>query len=106
MRHRAMLSLAIAGMFILASVAVSRADCYHKSESSQGSTSEMTAPSSEQGTEAPEAGTYQRQEATEAGKLPPGENAMRSGPEFRSGEDIPVFEASGEMYRLNIDTGP
>ncbi len=111
MRHRAMLSLAIAGMFILASAAVSRANWYHKSESSQGSSSEMTSPSSEQGTEAPEAGTYERQEATEAGKLPPGEDAMGPRSEFRSGgnipgENIPLAESNGEVYRLGIDTGP
>ncbi len=106
MRHRAMLSLAIAGMFILASAAVSGANWYQESESSGGSTSEMTSPSSEQGMGAPEAGTYEGREATEAGKLPSDKDTMRSGREFRGDETIPVVEANGEVYRLGIDTGP
>ena len=106
MRRTAMLSLAIAGMFILMSTGVSRANWYHKSGSSEGSSSEMTSPSGEPGTEAPQAGTYESQEASDAGKLPLGENTMNSGSKFRGDEDVPAIDVGGLKYRVGIDTGP
>ncbi len=104
MRQRAMLTLAIAGMFILATAAVSHANWYHKSESSEGSTSEMTSPG-EPGSEAPQAETYEQQQPSEAGQLPPDAN-FRSGNDFQSGEPVGSVEAGGLEYRQGIDTGP
>ncbi len=105
MRHRAMLSIAIACMFILASAGVSRANWYHKSDSSGGNTSEMSSPSSESGMEAPQGESYEGQEATEAGGLPSDRNATESGTGIRSG-DVPTVEVDGTVYRLGIDDGP
>ena len=105
MRHRAMLFIAVAGMFILASAAVSQANWYHQSESPRGSSSEMTSPSGEQGNDASQAETYQQQQPTEAGQLPPAGNFI-SGNDFRSGEPVERIEAGGLEYRQGIDTGP
>ncbi len=105
MRHRAMLYFAVAGMFILASAAVSQANWYHQSDSSQGSSSEMTSPSGEQGSDASQAETYQQQQPSEAGQLPPAGN-FRSGNDFQSGEPVETIDAGGLEYRLGIDTGP
>jgi len=101
-----MLSLAIAGMFILASAVVSQANWYHKSGSSEGSSSEMTSPSGESGMEAPQAGPYERQEPSEAGQLPSGENTMSTGSDFRSDEGGPIAEQGGTAFRVDIDAGP
>ncbi len=105
MRQSAMLTLAIAGMFILGTAAVSQANWYHQSGSSEGSSSEMTSPSSDPGMESQESETYEQQQPSEAGQLPPGEN-YRSGNDFRSGEPVESIEAGGLEYRLGIDTGP
>ncbi len=106
MRRITTLSLAVAGLFVLTYAAVAQANWYQHSESSGGSTSEMTSPSDDPGTSAPEVGTYERQEATEAGKLPPGEKSMSSGGEFRSDENVPTYEVGGRTYRAGIDDGP
>lgn len=104
MRQRAMLSLAIAGMFILTFAAVTEANWYHQSEGSQGSTSEMMAPSSEPGTEAPEVGSYQYQEAMETGNLPSLGTSPSEGEQFSpGGEDIEVVEQGGATFRVGID---
>ena len=101
MRQRAMLSLAIAGMFILASAAVVQANWYHKSEGSEGSTSEMSSPSGELGMETPEPGTYEYEQALETGNLP----SQVSGEQFSApGEEIAVVEQGGVDFRLGIDT--
>lgn len=109
MRQRVILSLAIAGMFILASAAASRADWYYQSESSDKSTSEMTSPSAEPGIGAPEVGTFERQEPTEAGLLPPSERSMYFG-NSKAGspddESVPKVEVGGLRIREGVDTGP
>ncbi len=105
MRHRAMLYFAVAGMFILASAAVSQANWYHQSEGSQGSSSEMTSPSGEQGNDASQAETYEQQQPVEAGQLPPPES-LRSGNDFPGGEPVETIDVGGLKYREGIDTGP
>ncbi len=104
MRQRAMLSFAIAGMFILASAAVTRANWYHSSEGSQGSTSEMMSPTSEPGTEAPEVGSYEYQLQMETGNLPPLETSRSSGERFSPGDEgLQVIEQGGITFRVGID---
>lgn len=105
MRQSATLALAIAGMFILGTAAVSQANWYHQSGSSEGSSSEMTSPSGEPGMEAPETGTYEYQQQLETGNLPPLENSRVPG-ELRSsgGEPIEFVEAGGIGFRVGIDT--
>ncbi len=105
MRQRAMLFFALAGMFLLATAAVSRANWYHDSESSQGSSSEMTSPSGEPGTEAPQAETYEQQTPSEAGQLPPSDK-FGPGNDLLRGEPVQRIDAGGLDYRQSLDIGP
>lgn len=99
MRRTWGLPLAVAGMFIFASAAVSQANWYYGSEGTDGGTSEMMAPPEE-------AGTYQQQEPSEAGKIPSGEKAMTPGEEPRAGDDFPTVDSGGLKFRESVDTGP
>ncbi len=104
MRYRAMLTSAIAGMFILATAAVSQANWYHKSEGSDQSSSEYMSPSDEPQAQAAEPGTYEYQQEMETGNLP-GLDTSRGGDEQFSpgGEDVQVIEQGGATFRVGID---
>lgn len=105
MRHAAMMSSAVAGVFMLASAAVAQANWYHESGNPEGSSSVMTSPSSEAQAETPEPGTYQYEQALETGMLPPGSDSHFSGARSsRGGEDIQVIDEGGFKIRLGIDT--
>lgn len=107
MRRMAMLSFFIAGLFILASAAVVRADWYHQSGNPEGTKSEMSSPSSETRMEAPEAGTYEYQQALETGSLPPSEGSRVSGePRSSGGEEIQIVDQGGLKFRSGVDDGP
>jgi len=105
MRQTRLLSLAVVGIFLLASSAIAMAgdgdwsspgDTYYgpvDSQSSMDSGSQATSP---------DQGTYQSQETLEAGKLPSGENTMSTG----SDESFPIVEQGGAEFRDGIDTGP
>lgn len=104
MRYRAMLTFAIAGMFIVATAAVTQANWYHKSEGSDQSSSEYMSPSDESRAEVAEPGTYEFQQQMETGNLP-GLDTARGGEEQFSpgGEDLQVIEQGGTTFRVGID---
>lgn len=90
MRQRSLLSLAVVGVFLLASSAIAMAGDWDWSSPS-GTT---------------EQGNYESRETLEAGKLPSGEHMMGSGDESRSDESVPKAEFGGVTFREGIDTGP
>ncbi len=90
MRQRRLLSLAVVGIFLLTSSAISMAGDW-----------DWSGPS---GTS--DQGSYESRETLEAGKLPSGEHTMGSGGESRSDESAPKNEFGGVTFRDGIDTGP
>ncbi len=104
MRYRAMLTLAIAGMFILTTAAVSQANWYHKSEGSDQSSSEYMSPSDESQARSAEPGTYEYEQQMETGNLPGLEASRGSEGRFSPGsEDAQVIEQGGAEFRVGID---
>ena len=96
MRERRLLSLAVVGIFLLASSAIAVAGDWDWS----GPTESGIRSS------APDQGNYESRETVEAGKLPAGEKTMSPGSESGSPEDAPSVEAGGEKFRGGNDTGP
>lgn len=85
MRLTRVLSLAVGGLFVLTSSAISIAGDWDWSSPS-GSTDQ---------------GNYESRESLEAGSLPSGEHEMNSGD-----ENVPTVESGGLKFREGIDTGP
>ncbi len=108
MRQRRLLSLAVVGIVLLASSAISMAGDWDWSSPSETYGPAGSQPSMESGSNAtsPDQGNFESRETMEAGKLPSGENTMSSGSESRSGEDVPTIESGGLKLRVGIDTGP
>ena len=104
MRQTRLLSLAVVGIFLLASSAISMAGDWDWSSPSETYGPAGSHPSMESGSQAtsPDQGNYESQETLEAGKLPSGENTMSSG----SDESFPIVEQGGAEFRDGIDTGP
>ena len=108
MRQGRLLSVAVVGIFLLATSAIAIAGNWD-----WGGTSETYGPAegsssmeSGSGATSPDQGNYESQETLEAGKLPSGEKTMNSGGEFPSGTDFQTYEISGRTYRAGIDDGP
>jgi len=108
MRQTRLLSLAVVGIFLLASSAISMAGDWDWSSPSATYGPAGSHPSMESGSQgtSPDQGNYESQETLEAGKLPSGENTMSSGSGFRGDESVPIVEEGGASFRVGIDTGP
>ena len=108
MRQTRLLSLAVVGIFLLASSAISMAGDWDWSSPSETYGPAGSHPSMESGSQgtSPDQGNYESQETLEAGKLPSGENTMSSGSGFRGDESVPIVEEGGASFRVGIDTGP
>ncbi len=104
MRYRAMLILAIAGMFTVATTAVSQANWYQKSEGSDQSSSEYMSPSGESNAQSAEPGTYEYEQQMETGNLPGLGTSPGGEEQFSPGsEDLQVIEQGGATFRVGID---
>lgn len=107
MRRRALLSLAVIGMFLAGSAAISMAGGWHSGASSDTYGPGESHPSmlGGSGETTADPGTFESQEPVEAGKIPSHEGGMISGGEFRGGEEVQTVESGGLQYRLEIDAG-
>lgn len=108
MRQRMLLSLAVVGIFLLASSAISLAGDWDWSSPSETYGPAGSHPSMESGSDStsPDVGNYESRETLEAGTLPPGADTMSSGSGPRSDESVPTIDAGGVTFRVGIDTGP
>ncbi len=106
MRQSAVLTLVIAGLFILGTAAVAQANWYHKSEGSDESSSEHMSPVGDQGTNASQPEQYGSPQQMETGGLPPGEQPEFLKDEFLppGAENAPVVDQGGIKLRIGIDT--
>lgn len=108
MRERRLLSLAVVGIFLLASSAITMAGDWDWSSPSETYGPAGSHPSMESGSDAtsPDQGNYESRETLEAGTLPSGEGTMSSGSGPRSDESVPTIDGGGVSFRVGIDTGP
>lgn len=90
MRETRLLSLAVVGIFLLASSAISIAGDWDWSN--PPGTSDQ--------------GNYESRDTLEAGKLPADENTMSASRGSSSDEMAPKVEIGGVTFREGIDTGP
>ncbi len=101
-----LLSVAVVGIFLLASSAISMAGDWGGSYGTPDQTESHSSMESGSGATSPDQGSYESQQGVEAGKLPSGENSMSSGSESRSEDSFRTQEFQGGNSRGDIDTGP
>ena len=96
MRQIRLLSVAVVGIFLLASSAISMAGDWDWSSPTESGSKAMS----------PDQGNYESGGTLEAGKLPSSENTMSSGIESGSDKSVQTVEGGGAEFRVGIDTGP